>query len=333
MNSSRLARHSQRFVSPIRSFSSTSCARAANPWRDDLRNKIRSISTQGTDTVKERTNALVLRASANIAQLGARLNEVTGYKEIEALKSAVYAREQDIKDIRREAREAKKAYEQAVAERSSCQRQVNDLLQRKSSWNSSDVSQFTTLIQQDHDLEQAEIRAKERSAAAEQLLETQFNELMRAILNRYHEEQIWSDKIRSASTYGQLGALGLNLLVFILAIVVVEPWKRKRLGETFEQRMIVLERENQALMKDGMQKLEEHFEKQEEILTRLAAMSTLTPVDHSPAPAPPSDQNSAPVTLASLEDVLSAQSLRDARVLWAIGGTIGGSLITFLLTR
>lgn len=244
--------------------------------------------------------------------------------------------EQEIKDIRIEAREAKKAYEIAVAERSTCQRQVNDLLQRKSSWTEADVSLFTTLVRQDHEFEQAEIRAKQRSAAAELRQETQFNELMRAILNRYHEEQIWSDKIRSVSTYGSLGALGLNLVVFILAIVIVEPWKRKRLGETFEQRMMVLEKENQALMRDSMQNLEDHFDKQQQILARLAALTTLTPVDHSIAPVdedapPPTVENYSPIDI--LENALSIQRLRDARVISAVGGAIGGALLMYIVGR
>lgn len=240
--------------------------------------------------------------------------------------------EQEIRQLRVEAREAKKAYEIAVAERSACQRQVNDLLQRKSSWSDVDVSLFTTLVRQDHEFEQAEVRAKERSASAELQLETTFNELMRAILNRYHEEQIWSDKIRSVSTYGSLGALVLNLVVFILAIVVVEPWKRKRLGETFEQRMIVLERENQALMRDGMQNLEAHFDKQQQILTRLAAITTLTPVDHT-TPAPEEQAHLENYDLSALEQFQSIRSLQDARILSAIGGAAGGALIMYLLGR
>lgn len=197
---------------------------------------------------------------------------------------------------------------------------------------------FTTLVRQDHEFEQAEVRAKQRSAAAELRQETQFNELMRAILNRYHEEQIWSDKIRSVSTYGSLGAPGLNLIVFILAIVVVEPWKRKRLGETFEQRMVVLEKENQALMRDSMKNLEDHFDKQQQILTRLAALTTLTPVDHSVAPIdedtppPPSTgEHYSPIEI--LENALSIQKLRDARVISAVGGAVGGAFLMYLVGR
>lgn len=47
--------------------------------------------------------------------------------------------------------------------------------------------------------------------------------------------------------------LSAHLPVFILAILVVEPWKRKKLGETFDERMVVPERENKALMRDGME--------------------------------------------------------------------------------
>lgn len=245
--------------------------------------------------------------------------------------------EQEIKALRVEAREAKKAYEIAVAERSACQRQVNDLLQRKSSWTEADVLLFTKLVRQDHEFEQAEARAKERSATAEQQQETQFNELMRAILNRYHEEQIWSDKIRSVSTYGSLGALALNLIVFILAIVVVEPWKRKRLGETFEQRMMVLERENQALMRDGMQNLEAHFDQQQQVLTRLAAISTLTPIDHTVAPSPIPEDTPPPTfenfTPTALDYQLAIQRLRDARVISALGGAVSGVLLMYLVGR
>lgn len=59
---------------------------------------------------------------------------------------------------------------------------------------------------------------------------------MRAILNRYHEEQVWSDKIRSLSTYGSLGITGANVFLFLLAVVLVEPWRRKRLVDKLEIR-------------------------------------------------------------------------------------------------
>jgi sensitive to high expression protein 9 len=39
----------------------------------------------------------------------------------------------------------------------------------------------------------------------------EFSMLMCSILARYHKEQVWLDKIRSMSTYGQLVMLGVKL--------------------------------------------------------------------------------------------------------------------------
>lgn len=92
---------------------------------------------------------------------------------------------------------------------------------------------------------------------------------MRVILARYHEEQVWSDKIRSASTYGSLAVLGVNLVVFIMAIIVVEPWKRKRLAQTFEKKVEEMGAETKALLDAGTTRLEERLTGHEKVLTEL----------------------------------------------------------------
>jgi len=84
---------------------------------------------------------------------------------------------------------------------------------------------FTVLVRQDY----AEARGKAAVGQTEGEVEREFSALMRSILARFHEEWVWSDKIRSVSTYGQLVVLCMNVLVFALAIVLVEPWKRRRL--------------------------------------------------------------------------------------------------------
>jgi len=181
----------------------------------------------------------------------------------------LHVQEARIKATRRAAREAKTAYDDAVLQRSISQRQVNDLLQRKSSWTDSDVSNFTSLVRSDHSFEQEEARTKARVAEMEDVVDREFSELMRAILARYHEEQVWSDKIRSASTYGSLAVLGINLVVFIMAIIVVEPWKRKRLAQTFEKKVEELGAETKALMNASTAQLEDRLTAHEKVLTEL----------------------------------------------------------------
>ncbi len=68
--------------------------------------------------------------------------------------------------------------------------------------------------------------------------------LSACILARYHEEQIWSDKIRRMSTWGTWGLMGINILLFVVFQIGVEPWRRKRLVKGFEDKVMeALERE------------------------------------------------------------------------------------------
>ncbi|KAF8584698.1 hypothetical protein K439DRAFT_1345405 [Ramaria rubella] len=278
------------------------------------------------DRVKERITSLSSAATLSLAELGDRLNRVTGYEHIEQLKHKVVETEASIIAKRQAARDTKAAYEMAVTRRSNSQRDVNDLLQRKSSWTDSDVGRFTALVREDHLYEQEEVDAKAQVEVAEAKVESEFNELMRTILNRYHEEQIWSDKIRSASTYGSLLALGVNIGVFILAILVVEPWKRRRLAETFEKRIEQLSLENREMLGKGMHELAKHFEKQELVLAELSGASVQTiPVDREVSMLVSDDPK------PSVEK--TAKTARD-RDLWVAGavGALGGGILTILLS-
>lgn len=132
---------------------------------------------------------------------------------------------------------AKTTYHQTISLASSSQRELNDLLQRKHSWSSSDVERFTLLVREDHQSSSAATHAKEEVEGLEIEADRAFEALMRAILQRYHEEQTWSDKLRSLSSYTQLLVLGVNALLFLGAVAVVEPWKRRRMVEGFEGRV------------------------------------------------------------------------------------------------
>jgi hypothetical protein len=58
----------------------------------------------------------------------------------------------------------------------------------------------------------------------------EFSALMHTILIWYHDEQVRLDKIRM-STYRQLC---MNIPMLVLAIIVMELWKRRRLMQAFE---------------------------------------------------------------------------------------------------
>lgn len=179
--------------------------------------------------------------------------------------------EDDISRLRTIAREAKLAYDEAVSTRTESQREVNSLLERKHAWSDSDVIKFTSLVRADHTSNSNVLTTKNALIKAEAEVETAFDALMKSILHRYHEEQVWSDKIRSVSTYGSLIVLVVNLVVFLGAIAVVEPWKRKRLVRGLEERV-------KGMMETVEGKVEHEMVAVKEMLhgvnVALAAMST-----------------------------------------------------------
>ncbi|OAL33562.1 hypothetical protein AYO20_07248 [Fonsecaea nubica] len=179
-----------------------------------------------------------------------RLNDLTGYSGIEALKTDIERQESVVQECRAAVKEARDRYSEAIAKRSTTQREVNDLLHRKHTWSPADLERFTSLYRSDHANEQAESAAQKEVSDAEARYEEASTKLAKAILARYHEEQIWSDKIRQMSTWGTWGLMGLNVLLFLIFQVVLEPWRRKRLVKGFEEKveMALKEREEETKM-------------------------------------------------------------------------------------
>jgi len=215
---------------------------------------------------------------------------------------------------------------------------VNELLQRKSSWTDADVSAFTSLVRSDHQLEQHEVATKAKVAENEDALDREFGELMRAILARYHEEQVWSDKIRSASTYGSMMVLGVNVVVFILAIMVVEPWKRRRLAQTFEKKVEEMAAEMQALVESGSAKLDERLMKQGKLILEIVERAAYDARDmHSSVSVPAAtvsvseDIMAEPAALSRLRWHPITSALEGREVLLVVGSAIAGGAVTLVV--
>ncbi|KAJ6037179.1 hypothetical protein N7540_001458 [Penicillium herquei] len=196
---------------------------------------------------------------SNVFVAGQRLNDLTGYSGIEALKKEIHSQETRLRDARAQVRIAKDAYTAAINNRSTSQREVNELLQRKHAWSTTDLERFTLLYRNDHTNEVAETESQEALSRAEREAEEAAAQLSRSILSRYHEEQVWSDKIRRMSTWGTWGLMGVNVLLFLVFQILVEPWRRRRLVKGFEDKVVeALEKEkaiNQAMLASSVASL------------------------------------------------------------------------------
>ena len=188
------------------------------------------------------------------------LNDVTGYSAIEKLKKSIEDQEVDLKQAKDNVKKFKAAYGDAIQRRSHSQREVNELLTRKHNWSLHDLERFTELYRNDHENERLEEEAEKKLDEAESKVDSVQLKLTQLILTRYHEEQIWSDKIRRSSTWGTCVLMGLNDLLFIVATFIVEPWKRKKLVHAFEDKvkqvLVGISQENQAILEPIIEKLE-----------------------------------------------------------------------------
>jgi sensitive to high expression protein 9, mitochondrial len=191
---------------------------------------------------------------SNIFQASQRLNDLTGYSGIEALKSSIAAQEEHLDTCQEAVRCARQTYKTTVADRAASQREVTTLLARKDTWTPVDLERFTSLYRSDHGNEQAVQEAAVKLADAERVAEQAASKLSTSILRRYHEEQIWSDKIRRMSTWGTWGLMGVNVLIFLVFQFGFEPWRRRRLVRGFEEKVheaLKREKERQAALGHG----------------------------------------------------------------------------------
>lgn len=139
-----------------------------------------------------------LELERKLREVGGKINQATGYEEIERLRSGVGDKgafrawqshsfasrllttarpnaEKALLDAREKALQLKQEYTERVKLRADSQREVNDLLQRKSAWTGPDVMRFTELVQQEHENEQAEAKAKLAMDAGEEAVEKGFS--------------------------------------------------------------------------------------------------------------------------------------------------------------
>ncbi|CAI2163260.1 6543_t:CDS:2 [Funneliformis geosporum] len=276
------------------------------------------------NTIKIKDRQHMLNAASQV------LNEFTGYSAVEKLKEKVIQQEQEFVTTRQRLASSKLAYEEAVTKRSETQREINDLLQRKHQWSNDDVVRFTELYRNEHLNEQAESFAKEEFRKWEKQVEKEYSDLTRSIMMRYHEEQVWSDKIRSASTYGTIALMTINVILFICVQSIFEPHKRQKLADKFEELLIKKSDEDEKKFEIGIfRPLYQRFEKLDEMInfekqnvsevgieTKESDMIPLPPESTSQETEPP--RNEILITRGELDKIVILSTLIGAGAGWLL---------------
>ncbi len=209
-------------------------------------NELPSSVEQRRAQVTKRLHSFMDNLQSKLFVASQHINDLTGYSSIDGLKRSIIDNEQRLADAKEEVRVQRANYKQMVADRAASQREVTTLLARKDSWTPIDLERFTNLYRSDHGNEHAVQEVAQNLADVERAAEQAASKLNSSILARYHEEQIWSDKIRRMSTWGTWGLMSVNVLLFLVFQFGFEPWRRERLTRGFEDKVkMALERERE----------------------------------------------------------------------------------------
>lgn len=217
------------------------------------------------------------RFQSSLFKASQRVNVLTGYTGIETLKSRIADLEESLAAAQEHLHEARNTYKSRVSERSATQREVTTLLARQKTWTPADFERFTSLYRSDYELETGVADSARELEEAERETERLNRDLSSGILARYHEEQIWSDKIRRMSTWGTWGLMGVNVLLFLVFQFGAEPWRRARLVRGFEQKV------REALEEE---RIARDFEKEEERQIPAAFAAVVAPREEPTAAVP-----------------------------------------------
>jgi sensitive to high expression protein 9 len=181
--------------------------------------------------LEKRFTAMMDELLPKIAVVTQKVNTYTGtdYSGVEALRREIKEQEKLVKARRLAIDSTKEALDAALEQQAASQKEVVALLERKHSWSSSDLERYMSLIRSEHINDRAVREAKEAADAAEAALEEARSYLEKRERAQYHEEQIWSDTIRRNSTWVTFGLMGVNIFLLLLSLLILEPWRRKRM--------------------------------------------------------------------------------------------------------
>lgn len=169
-----------------------------------------NVVAQIRHALQQKRSELEPAVRKRLEELGKRWNEYSGYEQVEEAKAQTIEAEIHLKQLRDQQTTFRSDYMDAVNSRSVSQKTLNDLLNRRSSWSDEDISKYTQMLRDEHLQARIEKEAEEKYVSIERRVNTAWDDVVKKTLERYHLEQVWSDRVRAGSTYGGLIVAGLN---------------------------------------------------------------------------------------------------------------------------
>jgi len=139
-----------------------------------------------------------------------------GIRELEVLKQTVIAREAAHENAVALRKTALQHHDTAMSELATTSNKLTALMQRRETWTSNELDQFTELSKREHDLRASVAVMLVERNNADLAADNARNEFMKAVQERYHTELLWQEKYRALNMYGTWTLISANTLIFVI---------------------------------------------------------------------------------------------------------------------
>lgn len=256
---------------------------------------------------QEKLISKMYRLRQSVESASKYLNKISGWDHIEAFKKSVHDAERAYSSAKALLRSQQAEYSCAMSNQNQRQKDINTLLQRKHSWTSADVQQFTHLYAKDHEDEMKIKQLRQSIESADDMLNEAHSLLITRIGERYREEQLWTDRLRSYSTYGTFALTIVNISLFLIMHGLLEPRKKKIMLEDIRTRLSKDLDEQRLLQEDRLTKGKQSLLEEIEVLFK-DTIITLNHENKRPH-EPPEEAHIKEVKLPSSEPLEAAQAV------------------------
>ena len=142
-------------------------------------------------------------------------NEKSGWTQVEHLKNAITSLEDGLRAQQDAFKHVRAELDEANSTHRTVQNEISTLAAAKHSWTDVQFKQYQDLLQQERALQQKLVQLQHRSRNAEDGVDLALRDLMEGLRKRFHEEQLWTDRIRQLSMWSTIGILFANSLIFL----------------------------------------------------------------------------------------------------------------------
>mmetsp|Transcript_33122 Transcript_33122/g.104754 ORF Transcript_33122/g.104754 Transcript_33122/m.104754 type:complete len:475 (-) Transcript_33122:63-1487(-) len=219
------------------------------------------------------------------------INDKSGWTEVEKLKHAITDLEVHLRKSQEEYRAARSDFDKTDQEHRRTQNEITALAVTKHAWTDAQFCRYQDLLAQERNLGISLHEFQRKIRNSEAAVESALRELMEGLRKRFHEEQLWTDRIRQLSMWSTIGILFANSIIFLMTYLLRT---RERIIVQSNLTAIRSTLEGESGLRAEVNDLKTQISALLDQKTRIGGMLAVDPPPPSPPPPSPPLPSSSP---------------------------------------